>query len=162
MLSSDVSAMAAEPGEPKYESLSDLCKDSGHHQSRDALSSCCSDSFDDENDSGDEKNNHDEGSEKGECTAGDAGLQPEPLETKVTEEIEEFIQGENQLVVANNETVPIRPLTVSDALPDLPLEIGDHVYQWRSFAGIPGVFQVSLAPFGLGHAYSKLWRLKGF
>ena len=26
-------------------------------------------------------------------------------------------------------------------IPDLPLEIGDHVYQWRSFIGIPGVFQ---------------------
>lgn len=32
-------------------------------------------------------------------------------------------------------------LAISEALPDLPLEIGDHVYQWRSFAGCPGVFQ---------------------
>jgi hypothetical protein len=32
-------------------------------------------------------------------------------------------------------------LTEPEILPDLPLEIGDHVYQWRSFAGLPGVFQ---------------------
>ena len=38
-----------------------------------------------------------------------------------------------------------RPLTreqlAAASLPNLPLEIGDHVYQWRSFVGIPGIFQ---------------------
>lgn len=36
---------------------------------------------------------------------------------------------------------PQQKIVMSQALPDLPLEIGDHVYQWRSFAGCPGVFQ---------------------
>lgn len=30
---------------------------------------------------------------------------------------------------------------LAEELPDLPLAMGDHVYQWRSFAGCPGVFQ---------------------
>ena len=30
---------------------------------------------------------------------------------------------------------------LAEELPDLPLAMGDHVYQWRSFAGCPGIFQ---------------------
>lgn len=36
---------------------------------------------------------------------------------------------------------PSQQQLVDSNLPDLPLDIGDHVYAWRSFIGIPGVFQ---------------------
>lgn len=61
------------------------------------------------------------------------------------QEVEEYIQqgcGDSQHDgEAPAPTRPQHPLSVSPDLLELPLEIGDHVYQWRSFAGIPHMFQ---------------------
>ena len=50
----------------------------------------------------------------------------------------------------NSSSSSARKLPKTEELPDLPLEIGDHVYQWRSFAGCPGIFQHHGIVMGVG------------
>ncbi|CAB9504346.1 NC domain-containing protein [Seminavis robusta] len=136
----------------RYESLHEMRRDSwndhDHHQEdqgqqdskqeADVLSSCSS--SDDEVDQEDDTNIE------------------RILQKSCEEEIQRYLQeedGEQTLQQSTPQKTPLDSIPVSNAnnnatsealidpetLPDLPLEIGDHVYQWRSFAGIPGVFQ---------------------
>lgn len=137
--------MPAEPDDTKYESLYELSRDA--REDKDGLlRACCSHSFDDENESGGGPKSIADSWQIGECETGELERQAEKI---VEQEIEEYIQStQGKAVNKKDQEGPSappklkRPLTQSEALPDLPLEIGDHVYQWRSFAGMPHVFQV--------------------
>lgn len=135
----------------KYESLYEMRQSVGHHHVE--RTSCCSSSVvdDDDDDHGhdnaplqslpcqgaasfeddfpaylqdDETSDHQEQR----LEEPDVEQRPSPTETGRQKEESQATQSE-------------QPLTDLETLPDLPLELGDHVYQWRSFAGLPGVFQ---------------------
>ena len=134
-----------------YESLYDMRRAAAavrQHQQRSDCESCCS-------------NNNDIGHERYPIQRADSlddefdtllqlekiTLQQQQQRQQQQVEVEPAdgsTNGPNNGDKNNDNESPSQNLPLSqepESLPDLPLEIGDHVYQWRSFAGIPGVFQ---------------------
>lgn len=146
------SAISAIPADTHYESLYEISKKAFPDID---VESCCS--------SRDEEN-----CQAGEGPISSLELHEEALRKSCEVEIRQFAESTDaQQSTTTTDAVPLntathqeksatavaeiplqddqsshqRHLAISEPAPDLPLEIGDHVYQWRSFMGVPGVFQ---------------------